>query len=67
VFESVVAHVGTLQSQRKKVVIALWSEGSRDRMGAMLRDHKLLNVTNVNTWRMVQDYTKKYYLPPNPG
>jgi transcription-repair coupling factor (superfamily II helicase) len=54
VFESVVAHVGALQSQRKKVVIALWSEGSRDRMGAMLRDHKLLNLTNVNTWRMVQ-------------
>jgi transcription-repair coupling factor (superfamily II helicase) len=54
VFESVVAHVGALQSQRKKVVIALWSEGSRDRMGAMLRDHKLLNLTSTNTWRIVQ-------------
>jgi transcription-repair coupling factor (superfamily II helicase) len=54
VFEAVVAHVGALQSQRKKVVIALWSEGSRDRMGAMLRDHKLLNLTSVNTWRIVQ-------------
>ncbi|WGS31016.1 transcription-repair coupling factor [Bradyrhizobium sp. ISRA464] len=54
VFEAVVGHVGALQSQRKKVVIALWSEGSRDRMGAMLRDHKLLNLTNVNTWRIVQ-------------
>jgi len=54
VFESVVAHVGALQSQRKKVIVALWSEGSRDRMGAMLRDHKLLNLTSVNTWRIVQ-------------
>lgn len=54
VFESVVAHVGALQTQRKKVIIALWSEGSRDRMGAMLRDHKLLNTTSVNTWRIVQ-------------
>ncbi|MBR1160780.1 transcription-repair coupling factor [Bradyrhizobium elkanii] len=54
VFEAVVGHVGALQSQRKKVVIALWSEGSRDRMGAMLRDHKLLNTTSVNTWRIVQ-------------
>ncbi|WGS02553.1 transcription-repair coupling factor [Bradyrhizobium sp. ISRA443] len=54
VFEAVVGHVGALQSQRKKVVIALWSEGSRDRMGAMLRDHKLLKLTNVNTWRIVQ-------------
>src|SRR6476620_872550 len=51
VFESVVAHVLALQAQRKKVVIALWSEGSRDRMGSMLRDHKL---TSVNSWRTVQ-------------
>ena len=41
VFEAVVAHVLALQAQRKKVVITLWSEGSRDRMGSMLRDHKL--------------------------
>ncbi|MEN3349760.1 MAG: hypothetical protein V7632_3395, partial [Bradyrhizobium sp.] len=54
VFEAVVGHVGALQSQRKKVIVALWSEGSRDRMGAMLRDHKLLNTTSVNTWRIVQ-------------
>ncbi|MGF6309028.1 transcription-repair coupling factor (superfamily II helicase) [Bradyrhizobium sp. i1.8.4] len=54
VFEAVVGHVGALQSQRKKVIIALWSEGSRDRMSAMLRDHKLLNTTSVNTWRIVQ-------------
>src|ERR1700732_1361455 len=54
VFEAVVAHVGELQSQRKKVVIALWSEGSRDRITSMLQDHKLHNVTSVNTWRTVQ-------------
>ncbi|HEY4746954.1 MAG TPA: hypothetical protein VIH38_05300, partial [Steroidobacteraceae bacterium] len=54
VFEAVVAHVQALQAARKKVVIALWSEGSRDRMGSMLKDHKLLNLTSVNTWRTVQ-------------
>jgi transcription-repair coupling factor (superfamily II helicase) len=54
VFEAVVAHVQALQSARKKVVIALWSEGSRDRMESMLRDHKLLNLTSVNAWRTVQ-------------
>ena len=32
VFEAVVAHVHALQAQRKKVMIALWSEGSRERM-----------------------------------
>src|SRR5207344_3204937 len=54
VFEAVVAHVLALQAQRKKVVIALWSEGSRDRMSSMLRDHKLNNLTSVNVWRTVQ-------------
>src|ERR1700755_3331406 len=44
VFEAVVAHVQALQAQRKRVVIALWSEGSRDRMASMLKDHKLHNV-----------------------
>src|SRR5258707_15628168 len=40
VFEAVVAHVLALQALRKKVAIALWGEGSRDRMVSMLRDHK---------------------------
>ena len=53
-FEALVAHVHTLQSRRKKVVITLWSEGSRDRMASMLRDHKLSNVTSFNAWRTVQ-------------
>ncbi|WP_298261475.1 transcription-repair coupling factor [Bradyrhizobium sp.] len=54
VFEAVVGHVHALQAERKKVIIALWSEGSRDRMESMLRDHKLLNLTSVNAWRTVQ-------------
>ncbi|WP_022721952.1 transcription-repair coupling factor, partial [Rhodopseudomonas sp. B29] len=54
VFEVLVGHVGALQASRKKVVIALWSEGSRDRMASMLKDHKLLNLTSVNSWRTVQ-------------
>jgi transcription-repair coupling factor (superfamily II helicase) len=54
VFEAVVAHVRALQASRKKVVIALWSEGSRDRMASMLGDHKLSHVTSVNSWRIVQ-------------
>jgi len=54
VFERVVAHVNALQAARKKVVVALWSEGSRDRMASMLKDHKLLNTASVNSWRAVQ-------------
>jgi transcription-repair coupling factor (superfamily II helicase) len=54
VFEAVVAHIHALQAQRRKVVVALWSEGSRDRMASMLADHKLGNITRVNAWRTVQ-------------
>jgi transcription-repair coupling factor (superfamily II helicase) len=54
VFEAVVKHINALQANRKKVVVALWTEGSRDRMANMLRDHKLLNLTSVNSWRTVQ-------------
>ncbi|ABE39851.1 transcription-repair coupling factor [Rhodopseudomonas palustris BisB5] len=54
VFETLVAHVQALQATRKKVVIALWSEGSRDRMASMLKDHKLVHLTSVNSWRTVQ-------------
>ena len=54
VFEALVAHINSLQAARKKVVVTLWSEGSRERMASMLADHKLHNITSVNTWRMVQ-------------
>ncbi|MBV9531755.1 MAG: transcription-repair coupling factor [Bradyrhizobium sp.] len=53
-FEAVVAHVQSRQARGKKVVVALWSEGSRDRMASMLRDHNLSNIVSVNTWRMLQ-------------
>jgi transcription-repair coupling factor (superfamily II helicase) len=59
VFEAVVAHVHGLQAQRKKVVITLWSEGSRDRMASMLADHRLGHVTSVNAWRTVQATPRK--------
>jgi len=54
VFEAVVAHANALHAERKKVIVALWTEGSRERMASMLKDHKLAHITNVNTWRMVQ-------------
>jgi transcription-repair coupling factor (superfamily II helicase) len=47
VFEAVVKHVGTLQSAGKRVLIALWSEGSRERMGHVLAEHGLHNLVSV--------------------
>src|SRR3954470_6891558 len=47
VFDAVTKHVHALQSAGKRVVIAMWSEGSRERMSHVLADHALVNLTNV--------------------
>ena len=44
VFEAVRKHVETLQAAGKRVVIALWSEGSRERMAHVLAEHGLFNL-----------------------
>ena len=50
VFEAVVKHVGALQSADKRTLIALWSEGSRERMGHVLTEHGLHNLAPVVSW-----------------
>jgi transcription-repair coupling factor (superfamily II helicase) len=50
VFEVVVKHVSALQSAGKRPVIALWSEGSRERMGHVLTEHGLHNLAPVGSW-----------------
>jgi len=53
VFEAVGAHVLALQALGKRVAIALWSEGARERMSHVLADHKLHNLTSVADWPQV--------------
>jgi transcription-repair coupling factor (superfamily II helicase) len=50
VFEAVRKHVEALQAAGKRVVIALWSEGSRERMAHVLAEHGLFNLTPVASW-----------------
>ncbi len=50
VFDALGRHVQALQSANKRVVIALWSEGARERMSHVLADHKLPNLRNVRSW-----------------
>ncbi|HEX2655312.1 MAG TPA: transcription-repair coupling factor [Xanthobacteraceae bacterium] len=50
VFDAVTSHVQTLQASGKRVVIALWSEGSRERMSHVLADHRLLNLASIGSW-----------------
>ena len=58
VFEAVAAHVMSLQASGKRVAIALWSEGARERMSHVLADHKLHNLTTVNSWPQAQALPK---------
>ena len=51
VFEALGAHVLALQAAGKRVAIALWSDGARDRMSHVLADHKLHNLTSVGSWQ----------------
>ena len=50
VFEAVSTHVLALQAAGKRVAIALWSEGARERMSHVLADHRLHNLTPVSNW-----------------
>ena len=50
VFDAVTKHVMALQAQGKRVVVALWSEGARERMKHVLAEHGLANLSSVGSW-----------------
>jgi transcription-repair coupling factor (superfamily II helicase) len=54
VFDAAIAHVGALSKAGKRVVVACWSEGSRDRMGQVLVDHGLVQLKPVASWPEAQ-------------
>lgn len=47
VFDAVREHAASLVKAKKKVAIACWSEGSRDRMAQVLADHNLTNARTI--------------------
>jgi transcription-repair coupling factor (superfamily II helicase) len=50
VFDAVTRHVQALQASGKRVVVALWSEGARERMKHVLAEHGLANLAHVGSW-----------------
>ena len=48
-FEAVVAHVRTAQADKRRVIIAGWSDGSRDRIGSVLGEHGLKGTEPVSS------------------
>jgi transcription-repair coupling factor (superfamily II helicase) len=53
VFEAVTKHVHALQAAGKRVLVALWSDGSRERMAHVLAEHGLGNLSNAESWPAV--------------
>jgi transcription-repair coupling factor (superfamily II helicase) len=51
IYEAVVAHVGALQRAGKKVVLASYSGGSRERLKGLLGDHGLSSAVMADGWQ----------------
>jgi transcription-repair coupling factor (superfamily II helicase) len=49
-FEATAEHAKALAGQGKRVLFASWSDGSSDRLGSMLADHGLKNISLAPYW-----------------
>ncbi len=58
VFEALTAHVHALQAAGKRALIALWSEGSRERMAHVLAEHGLADLKPVASWPQALGLTR---------
>jgi len=51
VYEAVVAHVAELRRSKRKVVLASYSAGARERLKGLLADHGLTKVIEAESWQ----------------
>ena len=51
VYEAVTAHVAKLRKDKKKIVLASYSAGARERLAGLLEDHGLKRLAQVRTWQ----------------
>jgi transcription-repair coupling factor (superfamily II helicase) len=51
VYEAVVKHIAKLRKDKKKVVLASYTIGARERLAGLLADHDLANVNLVDSWQ----------------
>ncbi|MCB1529020.1 MAG: transcription-repair coupling factor [Hyphomicrobiaceae bacterium] len=55
VFDAVVAHILKLQSQHRRVMVAAWTAGARERLMTLLGDHGLKEMRKVDGMTQVKD------------
>ncbi len=51
VYEVVVKHLAKLRKEDRKIVLASYSVGARERLGGLLEDHGLKSLKSVETWQ----------------
>ena len=50
VFDATAAHIRTLQGQNRRVIIATFTAGARERLATLLADHKFTDTRKVETF-----------------
>lgn len=58
IFEVLGGHIAGLRKTGKRIVIASWSEGARDRLAHVLNDHHIPNVLLTDQWSDVNSVNK---------
>ncbi|AEH63312.1 transcription-repair coupling factor [Zymomonas mobilis] len=51
IYEAVVDYIGALNNQNKRVIIACYSKGSRERLTGLLQDHGLKRTLAADSWQ----------------
>ncbi|MGI9357049.1 MAG: transcription-repair coupling factor, partial [Rhizobiaceae bacterium] len=54
IFQALCDHAADLREAGKRVVIASWSEGARERLSQVLEEHDLTNAQPVSNWGEIQ-------------
>ncbi len=58
-FDALAAHIRDLQSAKRRVILASYSDGARDRMKTMLADHGINKLVEVDRWEDAASATAK--------
>ena len=50
VFDAVVGHIRAVHAQNRRVIVAAWTPGARERLATLLKDHKLKDIAKVDSF-----------------
>jgi len=50
VFDAVVGHIRRIQGEQRRVIVAAWTPGARERLATLLSDHGLKDVKRVESY-----------------